>query len=137
MNGQATHHSDDDEEKDETLSNTMRIDRKEVMRPIQVRHHAYLEVSGLKPHPVGFELDKESVTIGRHPSCDIHLPLANISRTHSRVVQENDEYFVEDLGSTNGTFVNSTRVVRCVLRNNDQIQIGEARIVFVEEKSRK
>ena len=43
----------------ETLSNTMRIHRKEVMRPISIRHHAYLEVSGLKPTPVGFELEKE------------------------------------------------------------------------------
>jgi pSer/pThr/pTyr-binding forkhead associated (FHA) protein len=119
------------------MSNTMRLNRKELAVPVVVQQRAYLEVGGLGKETISVELDKDEFTIGRHPSCDVHLPLTNISRTHAHVVCVNGEYFVEDLGSTNGTYVNSVKIVRCVLRNNDMIEIGDAKILFVEEKTRR
>ena len=41
---------------------------------------------------------------------------------------------IEDLESTNGLFVNGVKVVRCALRNNDQIELGGVRLLFNEEK---
>ncbi len=46
----------------------------------------------------------------------------------------NEEYLIEDLGSKNGVFVNGIRVVKCILRNSDQIDIGGVKLVFREEK---
>ena len=74
----------------------------------------------------GMELGSEEITIGRSPEATIQLPLKNISRIHARVYRMDEEYLVEDLDSTNGTYLNNVRIVRSVLRDNDQIEIGEA-----------
>ena len=79
-------------------------------------------------------LSRREVTIGRDKNCRICLPLVNVSRIHARIVIVGEEYRLEDLDSTNGTFVNGIRVSRCVLRNNDQVRIGEARIAFVQQR---
>ena len=58
-----------------------------------------------------FEIKKDSVTIGRDQNKDIPLPLDSmISRAHARITYENGEYWLEDLGSTNGTFIGEKRV---------------------------
>ncbi len=48
--------------------------------------------------------------------------------------KEPEEYIVEDMDSTNGTFVNNVRVKSCTLRHNDQIRIGEALILFTQQR---
>lgn len=117
-----------------SLSNTMPIVRRTVFEGPNIASRVYLEVHGL-PHGVEVvDLSEKPVNLGRSPECTIHLPLGNVSREHAQVVQRNDEYFLEDLGSTNGTYVNGVRVKKCLLRNNDQIEIGEARIHYVEER---
>jgi pSer/pThr/pTyr-binding forkhead associated (FHA) protein len=75
--------------------------------------------------------------IGRSLDCDIRLVEDSVSRTHARVVLRNEEYHVEDMNSTNGVYVNGVRVVKCVLRDNDQIEIGGVKIIFNEEKTLK
>lgn len=53
-----------------------------------------------------FELADKETTIGRDPSCDIQLQLDNlISRKHATIRRENGNYWIEDLGSRNGTFI--------------------------------
>jgi pSer/pThr/pTyr-binding forkhead associated (FHA) protein len=121
---------------EQNLTHTMRLSRKAVLDPIRVEQRAYLEISWGGQENIGVELARDDVRIGRHPACDIPIPLSNVSREHARVLHRGDEYAVEDLNSTNGTFVNGVRVVRCVLRNNDQIQLGDAKILFFEEKTR-
>ena len=44
---------------------------------------------------------------------------------------------MEDMNSTNGVYVNGVRVVKCVLRDNDQIEMGGVKIIFKEEKTLK
>jgi pSer/pThr/pTyr-binding forkhead associated (FHA) protein len=78
---------------------------------------------------VGHEylLPGDESTIGRSTSNSIVLPFAEISRKHARVWQEEESTFLEDLGSTNGTFVNDTRLTgRVALYDGDEIQIGDA-----------
>jgi pSer/pThr/pTyr-binding forkhead associated (FHA) protein len=58
-----------------------------------------------------------------------------ISRRHAQITFRNEEYHLEDLGSTNGTYVNGIKIVKCILRNNDQIDIGGVKMLFTEEKS--
>jgi pSer/pThr/pTyr-binding forkhead associated (FHA) protein len=95
---------------------------------------AYLEITGSEEKDGIFELGEKAMVIGRSADCDIQLGVQNVSRKHAGVVFQNEEYLIEDLESTNGVFVNGIKVVKCVLRNNDQIEIGGVRLVFNEEK---
>ena len=123
---------------EESLSmSTMHLSRKSLAAEISVIQKAFLEVYGIEDKPIGFELDKDEVTIGRKSECSICLPLFGVSRIHARIIFRNEEYYLEDLNSTNGSYVNTIRVVKCVLRNHDQIQIGEAKLIFIEEKTRR
>jgi pSer/pThr/pTyr-binding forkhead associated (FHA) protein len=62
--------------------------------------------------------------------------LTSVSRKHARITYYNEEYHVEDLDSTNGVYVNGIKVARCILRDQDQIEIGKVKILFSEAKIR-
>jgi pSer/pThr/pTyr-binding forkhead associated (FHA) protein len=78
-------------------------------------------------------LSEDPALIGRDPQCDIQLPDHSISRRHARVVFQYEDFVLEDLDSTNGTFVNGIRIVKCVLRQKDTIHLGNVKMVFSEE----
>ena len=124
------HHEDD------LTMATSCLSRRPISDAVTVAQAAYLEVLGVQAKPVGYELDTEEANVGRNPDCQIHLPLCGVSRLHARIFCQNEEYHIEDLDSTNGTYVNGVKIVKCVLRSNDQIEIGQAKIIFVEEKTR-
>ena len=74
---------------------------------------------------------KPETQVGRESTKDIPLPADNtVSRYHARVVQEGAGYVLYDMGSTNGTYVNGTRVNRQELGNSDVVQIGNTRFKF-------
>lgn len=77
-----------------------------------------------------FPLHRPELTIGRGPDNSLVLPGDLISRHHVRIRRTGDEYVIEDLGSTTGTFVNHQRVTRAVLHDGDEIGIGETLMVF-------
>lgn len=135
--GVGTVNNASDSEQLDEMSHTMRLSRKKIIGDISVEHRAYLEVHGLSEDPKRVDLGDEEVTIGRSPETTIQVTLNNVSRIHSRIFIQGDEYFVEDLESTNGTYLNNIRIVKSVLRNNDQVEIGECKMVFVEERMRK
>lgn len=65
------------------------------------------------------------MTIGRDPDCNLQLDDGYVSTQHARIVTRGDDFFVEDAGSTNGTFVNRRRVTEPTLvRRGDTVQIG-------------
>jgi pSer/pThr/pTyr-binding forkhead associated (FHA) protein len=68
------------------------------------------------------EFDRNEIHIGRHPSCDLQFPkdLAVISRKHAVIVRDGNRYKITDT-STNGTFVNGTRINETWLKNGDVI----------------
>lgn len=72
-----------------------------------------------------YSLDEE-LTIGRSPGCAIALTDDNfVSQLHARVFQVDDEYWVEDLGSTNGTLLNGRRMsAASPLHKGDRLQVG-------------
>ena len=73
-----------------------------------------------------------SILVGRSPDADINISYDNFcSRKHAVVYRENDGFFIEDLGSTNGTFVNGGKVIKKVnLSDGDIIEFGGTRIVL-------
>lgn len=80
-----------------------------------------LPVGGGDPIP----LLRETLTIGRLESCDIRLPLPNVSKRHCRLDYIDGFWWVHDLGSTNGIKVNGVRVPKKILRPDDTITIGK------------
>jgi hypothetical protein len=65
------------------------------------------------------------IMIGRSPSSDLVLDDPFVSQTHARVVPRGQLHFVEDLGSTNGTFVNGREVLEAQLLLDTEVRIGE------------
>lgn len=80
-----------------------------------------------------FTLDKESLTIGRRPESDIHIDNLAVSGQHARVVTIAGDSFLEDLDSTNGTFVNGKRVKKHPLASGDLVTIGKHSLRYVGE----
>ena len=78
-------------------------------------------------------LNKERVTIGRKPHNDIQIDNLAISGEHAVVITILNDSFLEDLGSTNGTFVNGQSVKKHFLQNGDTIELGKYRLKFVSE----
>ena len=70
-------------------------------------------------------------TIGRSPECDIHINDLGLSRVHARLVPGEDGVQVEDLESTNGTFVNDRRVMKERLRVGDEVGFDKLRFRLV------
>jgi len=68
-------------------------------------------------------------TVGRHPTNQLSIDDDSISRFHARFSCENGQYFVEDLGSRNGTFIQGARVTRAAINDDDWVQLG-ARVAF-------
>ena len=65
------------------------------------------------------------IMIGRSPASDLVLDDPYVSQTHARVVPRGQLHFVEDLGSTNGTFVNGREVVEAQLLLDAELRVGE------------
>jgi FHA domain/zinc-ribbon domain len=78
-----------------------------------------------------FPLDRDRVTIGRSPDCDIFLDDVTVSRKHAVVVKQDDELGIEDQGSLNGTFLNRKRIEKGQLTDGDELQIGKYRLSFL------
>ena len=80
-----------------------------------------------------FYLEKNEVTFGRDLANDIPVPDQEISRRHARFITRADGVYVEDLGSTNGTFLNGVRISSPQpLNNGDLITLAEATVMSFE-----
>jgi len=79
------------------------------------------------------ELTKERTTLGRRPYNDIVIDNLAVSGEHAVIHMTEDEVEIEDLGSTNGTYVNAKAIKRQELRNGDVIEVGKYKIRFLHE----
>jgi len=77
--------------------------------------------------------DKDSLTVGRKEDNDIVVDNPAISGHHCRISVQGGTYFVEDLDSTNGTFVNEKRIKKSGLHHNDVVGVAKHALVFVED----
>jgi pSer/pThr/pTyr-binding forkhead associated (FHA) protein len=80
--------------------------------------------------PRAFPLKHDTTVIGRREDCDLRIPLGVVSRKHCKLVRTDGGYSVEDLGSSNGTFVNGHRVQQMELEAGDTVQIGSVAFVL-------
>jgi Protein of unknown function (DUF3662)/FHA domain len=72
----------------------------------------------------------EPVTIGRQAECDVVLDDSNVSRRHAEVRRQGEDYVLVDLGSTNGSKVNGTRIKQQALTDGDEITLGKTLLRF-------
>jgi len=77
--------------------------------------------------------DKDALAVGRKADNDIVIDNPAISGHHCRLSVQGGTYFVEDLESTNGTFVNEKRVKKSGLRHNDVVGVAKHALVFLED----
>src|SRR5579872_4544290 len=79
-------------------------------------------------------LIRDEITIGRKEGNTIRLTERNVSRRHARILRNNGEVQIEDLGSYNGIRVNNARIAeRVSLRVSDQVQIGDYKLYLKAE----
>ena len=85
------------------------------------------EATGLQ-----FELGKD-VLIGRSEECEVRIAHSRISRRHARLVAQEGGYFLTDLQTANGTFVNGRRISGVRLSHGDRVRLGDHELTFLEE----
>ncbi|MGA1875251.1 MAG: FHA domain-containing protein [bacterium] len=71
------------------------------------------------------ESDQDEITIGRNEDNHIRIDNMAVSGDHARIIKNHDDYYIEDLRSTNGTFVNEEKIRKRILNEHDEITIGK------------
>lgn len=79
------------------------------------------------------QLTKDRTTLGRRPYNDIVIDNLAVSGEHAVLQMTGNEVYLEDLNSTNGTYVNGKAVKKQLLQNNDTVEIGKYKIKFINE----
>jgi pSer/pThr/pTyr-binding forkhead associated (FHA) protein len=80
-----------------------------------------------------YELNQERITIGRKPENEIPIDNLAVSGKHALMITILDDSFLEDLGSTNGTYVNGKLIKKHALKNGDVIAIGKHELKYINE----
>jgi FHA domain/zinc-ribbon domain len=78
-----------------------------------------------------FPLDGERLTVGRRPDSDIFLDDVTVSRDHAILVRRGSDYYLDDCGSLNGTYVNRRRIESHRLADGDELQIGKYKLAYL------
>ena len=82
-----------------------------------------------------YELDKEILTIGRKPDNDIHIENLAVSGNHAKILTILNDSFIEDLDSTNGTFIDGNKITKHALKNDEKIVIGKHELKYVSNNA--
>src|SRR5450432_152236 len=77
-----------------------------------------------------YQLDRSRLVVGREPKCEIQIDNLGISREHCAFSQRGEAYLIQDLNSSNGTYVNGKKITEHFLNNEDEIIIGKFKLVF-------
>jgi sigma-B regulation protein RsbU (phosphoserine phosphatase) len=78
-------------------------------------------------------LDQERISLGRNPDCHVVIPVTSVSREHARITRVQGKYYIEDLQSRNGTFINNQQITnRTLLKHNDHIRICDFQATFLD-----
>ncbi len=101
-----------------------------MQRPAQLKISSQFGITRILP------LAKPVFAIGRKAENDLQLLSDTVSRQHAEIIFQDDTYFIVDVGSKRGTFVNDQRVQRCALQHLDRIRIGgdeDQQIIFLDD----
>jgi hypothetical protein len=81
------------------------------------------------------ELDSDVITVGRHPDSIVELPSHSVSSHHATIKRRGDDFYVQDLGTTNGTKLNGVEVEEAKLDDGDKLTFGDVHgIVHLTEE---
>jgi hypothetical protein len=78
-----------------------------------------------------FPLEGDRLTVGRRPDSDVFLDDVTVSRDHALIVRRGSDYYLDDCGSLNGTYVNRRRIDSHRLIDGDELQIGKYKLAFL------
>jgi hypothetical protein len=78
-------------------------------------------------------IDKNRITLGRRPYNDILVDNLAVSGEHAAIQAIGAEFYIEDLNSTNGTYINGKKMKRQILQNGDQIELGKYILKYINE----
>ena len=78
-----------------------------------------------------FPLRGDRMTVGRRPDSDVFLDDVTVSRDHALIVRRNGGFWLDDLGSLNGTYVNRRRIDSHRLEDGDELQVGKYKLTFL------
>jgi len=85
----------------------------------------------VKEDGISFPMKGGRVIVGRLPECHVQFDDSNVSRQHAEILFKNGIATVQDLGSTNGTYVNGSKIPgKTTLRENDRISVGRHSLVY-------
>jgi len=115
---------------DETTGELVPVDVEEV-----VAHEGAALVVRAGGGRVGesFALDGDRMTIGRRPDSAVFLDDVTVSRDHALLVKRSGDYYLDDLGSLNGTYVNRHRIESHRLEDGDELQVGKFKLSFLSQ----
>ena len=77
-----------------------------------------------------FAVDRERTSIGRRPDAQVFLDDVTVSRDHALLIRRGDQWYMDDCGSLNGTYVNRSRIESQRLEEGDEVQIGKYKLTF-------
>jgi len=80
-----------------------------------------------------FALDGDRMTIGRRPDSAVFLDDVTVSRDHALLVKRSGDYYLDDLGSLNGTYVNRHRIESHRLEDGDELQVGKFKLSYLHQ----
>lgn len=87
---------------------------------------------GVRPGEL-LPVDEERVLLGRHPNCQVVFDNGAISRHHAQILESHGSYYIEDLRSRNGTYLNGEPLDRRTeLKDGDQIRICDIQLLFMQ-----
>ena len=70
------------------------------------------------------------MTIGRRPDSAVFLDDVTVSRDHALLVRRGSDWYIDDCGSLNGTYVNRERIDSQLLADGDELQVGKYKLTF-------
>jgi len=124
------------EESGEAVTATYRIDEAGELVPVEledvVAHGPALVIrAGGGRVGESFPAEgRERMSIGRRPDAEVFLDDITVSRDHALLIRRGEQWFLDDCGSLNGTYVNRSRIESQRLDDGDEVQIGKYKLTF-------
>jgi len=83
----------------------------------------------------GYPIHKTPVSLGRDALCDVSILDSRMSRQHAMLLYFQPDFFIKDLGSTNGSFVNDKRIKQALIKNGDHLKLGSTVLEFIVSRT--
>jgi pSer/pThr/pTyr-binding forkhead associated (FHA) protein len=77
-----------------------------------------------------FAVEGERMSIGRRPDSEVFLDDITVSRDHALLIRRSEDWYLDDCGSLNGTYVNRSRIDSHRLEEGDEVQVGKYKLTF-------